>query len=511
MKLTSILIILLFAFTLAACGGGGSSGPAATDGMDPDGMDDDMAMEECPAGHTGTYPDCVDPAVEAAEKAKIMGLTAAIADPDGDDKLSEADELTNSARPSATIMLAAGGTITVIEGSVNDMLGKNDTNIPNAQEFQKASQSRIGLGNGYEVSVYQRTKAKKMDTLTVYSNVMPAGSAPWNTHTWPADSGLSADGGEGATNETKTTYNVVTFSTTAPIDSDVVGRMTGSGIPPGAGTNRGIKADDDFSGTLYGVPGKYACSDSGACTLTRDADGDLMVTGAFTFTPSETVTDTDDMHMVEGVILDPDYLIFGYWMQEQEATQGTKYGVGVFAEGNQDYTVSRIATLQGTATYEGPATGMYAKKDLSVEGGEVVGTPSAVGQFSADASLTAHFGSTDSGTPVNGSDKISPAEALTVSGTIDNFMDAGGDMINANWSLSLDAAELDGVNTDGDAFNGDTTGTGGTGKWSGQFYGNPPTTTPATPQSQMYPQSVAGEFTGHFEDGHVIGAFGATR
>ena len=58
-------------------------------------------------------------------------------------------------------------------------------------------------------------------------------------------------------------------------------------------------------------------------------------------------------------------------------------------------------------------------------------------------------------------------------------------------------------------FMGTTTGTGGTaGSWNGQFYG--PQTTGANAASG-YPSGAAGEFTGHFEDGHVIGAFGAER
>ena len=86
-------------------------------------------------------------------------------------------------------------------------------------------------------------------------------------------------------------------------------------------------------------------------------------------------------------------------------------------------------------------------------------------------------------------------------------------MINAKWSLSLDAPTAKLTSTASDAeFGGTTTGTGGTaGEWAGQFYGAPVTTGDGdNVTADDYPSSVVGEFTGHFEDGHVIGAFGAT-
>lgn len=474
-------------------------------------------------------------AARAAAQAKAGAIASAIADPDGDGKpgipasVTTETELTHK-RPGEEIHLKAGGALAVgdVDSAVTDAavrfatadeLGENDTDIRNTQEFQANNQARISLGSGYEASVYQRTKDKKTDTLTIYSNVEPAKSQHWNVYDWANEGGLTAETQGDPANQTdssKVVYDhiLIAGTSTDPIDSDIADQMTGSKIPRGAGTNTEVTTtDNDFDGTLYGVPGEYECTGGSACTLTRDEDGDLVITGSFKFVPSETKKDTQDDHVIEGAIPDTDYLIFGYWMQQQTAAQGgTKYGVGVFADGRVDYDVSGIASLMGTATYSGPATGMYARKDLSVEDGNVVATPAAAGQFSADANLTAHFGNT-ADPAVNGSDKISPAEALKISGTISNFMDSAGDEINASWSLSLDAAPLSGDTFTGGTYKGTTTGSGSSsGSWAGQFYGTGTTPAGAALDAAVnYPLSAAGEFTGHFTDGHVIGAFGASR
>ena len=61
-------------------------------------------------------------------------------------------------------------------------------------------------------------------------------------------------------------------------------------------------------------------------------------------------------------------------------------------------------------------------------------------------------------------------------------------------------------------FSGATTGDG---VWSGGIFG--PTTDDDSATTEVdeaesgYPSGVAGEFTGHFDNGHVLGAFGATK
>ena len=95
----------------------------------------------------------------------------------------------------------------------------------------------------------------------------------------------------------------------------------------------------------------------------------------------------------------------------------------------------------------------------------------------------------------------------SISGTVMNFMH-GGQMIDSKWMVELDRAMF-GANCgsatpacdDTDNIFKGTTNTG-VGQWQGQFIG------PAADDAM--PSGVAGEFNGHFTNGHVIGAFGAT-
>ncbi len=477
----------------------------------------------------------------AAEQARIMGLTAAIADPDGDGKIAgddESDDLTHR-RPGVDPSFEAGGVTKVTEGTSVDQLDSNNPRINNANEFQPISQSRAELMH-YEVSVHQRTTTKgAIDTLTVYTNVEDAGGEAYNEYFNEDDFGGSAAGdgieevgtdGGVTTDEKRTTYNTITFA------SDEIGEvskyMSGSKIPTAADRRFEIESTDttlSFNGQFYGVPGKYTCPSG--CVFFTDEDGQLSLTAAsddVTFRPTATNNDTEDEHVVAGINPDPDYISFGYWMRETTTGGEKKYGVKAFSGGSMAYggtaaTISsRIGELDGSATYDGSATGMYTRKELEIEDGRaVVGTPVAAGQFSADVSLTAHFGSTAAGTdPINGSDKISVSEAFSISGTVDNFQDASGDSIDRSWAVNLGQAKFDATNDDTvnylNTFGG-TTGSGALqGQWTGGIYGPSYATDDTTTENidettQGYPTGVAGEFTGHFTNGHVIGAFGATQ
>ena len=525
MKLTSILIILLFAFTLAACGGGGSSGPAPDNTTGDGNGDGDGTAMMCPAGQVGEYPDCMDPGPTAeeiaAEKARIEGMTAAIADPDGDGEPGVPgthSELTYK-RPGEEVSFATGGKTTVGMSSAADELGKNDVNIKNANEFQAVSESRVDLED-FDVSVHERTTAKGyVDTLTVYTNMEAAkavlfdsvySSANDSANGVRTDDAVEAEPGE-------TTYRTITFGST-DITAKGTRAITGSGFPSGASgddtVERMLEAESKFSGTFRGVPGSYACGNA-ECTIEQSVAGGVQVTaGTLTFTPTKTVNDTQDAHAIAGADPDTDFISFGYWMQDT----GSKYGVSTFSGGSMPYGgASLIGTelnaLQGTATYEGSATGLYARKDLAVVEGKVVGTPAEAGQFSADVELTAHFNNV-ANPAVNGSNEISAKEAFSISGMVDNFQSADGKI--SDWSLMLNSTSL--RQGDSDAYTGEFTGMTGAGnmqgEWKGALFGESDAGQTADTDdtaATVYPSSVTGEFTGHFEDGHVIGAFGATR
>ena len=96
---------------------------------------------------------------------------------------------------------------------------------------------------------------------------------------------------------------------------------------------------------------------------------------------------------------------------------------------------------------------------------------------------------------------------------ITNFMD-GGNAIPGGWALELMAASFaSGDYDDNGTFTGMTRrdeDTAADGSWTASFFGDSeddPKT--ATVDEENLPTGIAGEFTGHFNTGHVLGAFGA--
>ena len=180
---------------------------------------------------------------------------------------------------------------------------------------------------------------------------------------------------------------------------------------------------------------------------------------------------------------DSDYLVLGYWLNERKERstdpEPSDYGWLVAASGNDPFELSNIPGLTGTATYEGPATGLYMLKANAAAEPEL-------DYFNAQASLTADFGD---------------ASALgSVSGTITEGMTDGGVGLP---ELTLEPADF---TQSGTNFHGDTSGTGLAGKWGGRFYGNGASATD-------HPGSVAGTF-GAKTAGDLMaitGAFGAYK
>ena len=166
-----------------------------------------------------------------------------------------------------------------------------------------------------------------------------------------------------------------------------------------------------ITGMFRGVPGKFLCSTG--CTSTHDEDGNLSgLAGTWTFEPDgirndmgALLTDADggennpenalsdalEAIMVSGVVQDPDFMIFGYWEQSVTDDEGdTTETMLPFAEGKRDY--GTVASVEGSATYSGPATGLYIRKTITPQGGVNPDGPFSSGQFTADAMLEANFG-----------------------------------------------------------------------------------------------------------------------
>ncbi len=356
---------------------------------------------------------------------------------------------------------------------------------------------------------------KVTDTLTVYSNSEAAGDEDYSEYYQSSTAGVRdgitsvADGETIGTGDDAYTTNVLTFESDV---SDISEEISVTAFRIGNDLEKTFMDEDEtedvnereVEGSFNGIPGTYECT-SDSCTISTDSDGevDAFTTGTWTFTPTKAGAEM----MVKGVIPDADFLTFGYWLQATEDDEGeTDYGVRTFATGGTLYTLgnAQASGVQGTATYAGPATGLYVKKTFSDRG---VGTPSASGQFTGDASLTAYFSGGD----------VTPNNSLSINGEVTNFRDGQGNIIDHMWTVELMKAGFAASGTNAtkadlpnNTFGGDTTGNG---EWQGQFFGmfveDTDTTTDGNQSS--FPTGVAGEFNGHFSNGHVIGAFGATQ
>ena len=196
-------------------------------------------------------------------------------------------------------------------------------------------------------------------------------------------------------------------------------------------------------------------------------------------------------------------------------SDGTTYDVNAFSGGAMSFATgattdatNNVDELEGTASYAGPAGGMYVRKSLTSDGDVDAATH---GNFTAHANLTAKFGG----------DAVAADDQFSISGMVKNFMD--GTTSLDGWSVDLKRANfVDRVEATGatdpstpnhrGTFSGATTGDG---TWSGQFFG--PTTTDDNATADVdegadaYPSGVAGEFNAHFTNGHVSGAFGAVK
>lgn len=270
--------------------------------------------------------------------------------------------------------------------------------------------------------------------------------------------------------------------------------------------NTGTDGVDEskVAGTFHGIQGYFHCP-SGTCTVTRDATGGSVTFSGdpLTFTPD--LTGTTLAALMVGVP-DDDYLRFGFWKNTSMKDGKPVFMVEGFYHGTE-LPATIVDTLEGMASYAGPATGKYVRKTFTVDG-----DPEHLysGQFTADASLTAYFVGGD--VPQN--------KHNSVEGTINNFM-ADGESIDDGWSVTLKSVVADGETT-GITAAGVVTGTtegdkGMMGAWEGQFYGEVVLDTDATAtnpvaghQSQL-PSGISGAFNGHFVNGHVLGAFGASK
>lgn len=184
---------------------------------------------------------------------------------------------------------------------------------------------------------------------------------------------------------------------------------------------------------------------------------------------------------------DSDYLAGGVWVYvpetfeecdntSQNAPICNEYEVGVFVNGNDPFETSSMWALEGTATYDGRAIGIFS------------GT-AGQSYFRANAEMTLSFGSS--------------VDAGVIRGRIFDFVGENGSRMPGNPVVQLQS----GINFDNVEYVFGTTshndGTDSfTGQWAGRFYGSS--------HASGIPTSVGGTFGASTSDGSktYLGAFG---
>ena len=177
-----------------------------------------------------------------------------------------------------------------------------------------------------------------------------------------------------------------------------------------------------------------------------------------------------------GNTTNPPHVHFGYWLTAPE-NDGDPWSIETFSLANfygepEDY-LQRINALKGSASYSGPATGIYTIPDHPRGG--------STGQFRARVTLNANWGQ-PSGNPFTGEDEF------TITGTVKNFTSLTEEYHSLyiyDWSLDLGKVSMATQrDTDGGALfdkvklnqgfrDGVTTGSGPdsqTGSWTGRFW-----------------------------------------
>ena len=249
------------------------------------------------------------------------------------------------------------------------------------------------------------------------------------------------------------------------------------------------------------MTGTLSCPANTACSITLGDDGAVSAITGYTFTGSRAakaaVAACDAACQATA---NSDYLVFGIWLDESD--DGATDTFGAFASGG-DVATGVSATITGTATYTGKAAGVKS-------------TATATDFFSADATLTADFGTNTGADP-------------DIYGKIHNIV-AGGEAESGE--IILHTA----TSTAGAAFSGTTrmgegkTNNAGmtvypfTGTWSGAFHSPAPaddTNTADVDESAVAPGAIAGTFGVTMPDDadtenvnertSYVGAFGAHK
>ena len=272
-----------------------------------------------------------------------------------------------------------------------------------------------------------------------------------------------------------------------------------------------IATANEYRGTYFDAPGKFACVGTGFCLIERGDTGetDFMVADTDSADGFQPGTQAD-WHFTPDpgamvYVPDQDWIVFGAWLTTPDDTANGQHRLGVFHDGMQTYAYAQATAPMGSAKYNGSATGVYKS-----------GPDMAAGLFTARVMLTADY-------------DAAGTDNHRLSGRIDDFKDTAGRYLGADtaadpndpvaggendWVVILNPTEIvDGGGVTGGTVGGSADGVSWStvaddGGWSAQLYG------PVLDGTTRIPASaVAGQFRAEsgMDMTHraVVGAFGA--
>ena len=114
-----------------------------------------------------------------------------------------------------------------------------------------------------------------------------------------------------------------------------------------------------LSGTFGAAAGEYSCTGSSAtaCQIVVALDGTFTPTGTWNFT-------ADAGAMIS--LADAAYLHLGWWVEAPGQDQTGNHAFQTFAgaTGLTAFTGGNVTALEGSATYQGAAAGVYVLRDI---------------------------------------------------------------------------------------------------------------------------------------------------
>ena len=178
------------------------------------------------------------------------------------------------------------------------------------------------------------------------------------------------------------------------LDAATVKKARSDNFPTGATKTITYSATSgnprSFRGTFDDLPGVFACTVTVCMLSTTDKGALVAATDIWNFTP-------DAPNAATVKVSDANYAYFGWWLNKPKKNDDD-HMVDVFAGGTTPANI--VNTIEGTATYAGPAAGKYVTRTFTAG----VHSDSAVGHFTAAAKLTARFGDAEAaGNQISGS------------------------------------------------------------------------------------------------------------